>query len=753
MERDLKTPFGRSPEILDVTLRDGSYAIGFGFTTEDTRRITSALEDVGFRWIEVGHGLGLNASNAGKGGAAASDEEYLAAAAESIQQANWGMFCIPGVARLKDLDLASRFGMSFVRVGCNITEIEEARPFIERAKELGFFVSYNAMKSYAVSPEEFGRRSALARSWGVDIVDLVDSAGCMFPSDVTAYCEAAREASDGYLGFHAHDNLSLAMANSLAAIEAGAILIDSSLQGMGRSAGNTVTEALVAVLKRQGHFETMDLNWVLDVGQRLVAPLLKGGGLDPLAVTSGYTGFHSSFTPEVAECAMAHGVDVRDLIERLTNETVVHARPDDLDRLGRDLADGGATKRRTVCASSRSRARSLETVPEPATVALADRARRLAAEGRRLIPLQTGDPDFPTPAPIIEAAHRALLEGETHYSHSRGLPVLREAISERLTAAYGATYSTESEVLVTSGAVHAYYCALRATLDPGDEILIPDPSWATHSSLALVVGGTPVRVPAGLETGFFPTIEALERATTARTRALVVNSPSNPAGMVADQVYLEEVSRFATRRGLYVISDETYERILYDGRKHTCFATLPDAKDRTLLVRSLSKTYAMTGWRIGSLAAPNHLIDLALKASQHSITHVAPFIQCAAAFALSDPDVESEVVRMVATYETRRNRALQIWESYEGSPIKLPRPQGAFYLFLDARALRIPSTEIAERILEETGVVVVPGSAFGPVGGEGFLRATTAAADAVVEEGCQAILDWAERYVEGQSSR
>jgi len=326
------------PDILEVTLRDGSYLIDFQFTAEDTANIASALEAIGFRWIEVGHGLGLNASEAGKGMAAASDEEYLEATAQSLTKAKWGTFFIPGIGRDDDLRLAARYGMSFVRIGTNVTEALQAEPYIALAKELGFIVSYNAMKSYAVSPEEFGRIVGKVHSWGADIACLVDSAGSMDPDLVAAYLRAAKSESACPLGYHGHDNLSLAMANTLRAIEEGAVLVDSSLQGMGRSAGNCVTEVLVAILQRRGMMSHIDLKAAMDVGKGLIQPLLGKRGIDPMAVTSGVAKFHSSFTEKVQGYAHKHHIDVRDLIVRLCQEDQVSAPDELLERLSHELA-------------------------------------------------------------------------------------------------------------------------------------------------------------------------------------------------------------------------------------------------------------------------------------------------------------------------------------------------------------------------------------------------------------------------------
>jgi 4-hydroxy-2-oxovalerate aldolase len=352
--------FAERPDVLEVTLRDGSYLIDFQFTAQDTAVIASALESVGFRWIEVGHGLGFNASASGKGVAAATDEEYLEAAAGTLKTARWGMFFIPGIGRERDLHLASRYKMDFVRIGTDATNISEAERFIRQAKELGMLVSYNAMKSYAVSAEEWGRNAAQVHKWGADIVCLVDSAGSMDPEEVSLYLKAARSCSPVHLGFHGHDNLSLSMANTLRAIDEGAVLVDSSLQGMGRSAGNAITEVLVAVLKKRGLLAGIDMKAVMDIGDGLIRPLLGHRGVDPMAVTGGYARFHSSFTPKAMEYALKYGIDVRDLIVRLCQEDLVSAPDDLLERLSKELAQTKMPHVLSIPVFSVDRTRNLE---------------------------------------------------------------------------------------------------------------------------------------------------------------------------------------------------------------------------------------------------------------------------------------------------------------------------------------------------------------------------------------------------------
>jgi 4-hydroxy-2-oxovalerate aldolase len=347
--------FPSTPQILEVTLRDGSYVIDFQFTANDTALIAGALESVGFRWIEVAHGLGLRASLEPSRKAAATDEEYLEATASTLKEAKWGVFCIPGIATVEDLHIAAKYDMPFVRIGTNVTEAHLAEPFIKEAKNLGMIVSFNAMKSYAVTPEEFGDSGAKVADWGADIVCIVDSAGGMFPEDIEAYMSATQKRTEVPLGFHGHNNLAMSMANTLRAIDCGAVLVDSSLCGMGRSAGNTVTEILVAVMKQRELASDIDLNGVMDLGQGLIAPIMQSHGLDPLGITSGYAQFHSSFTPKVRSYADKHGIDMRDLIVRLCEEDLVNAPDDLLEKLGKELANNRISKNTRIATHSINR--------------------------------------------------------------------------------------------------------------------------------------------------------------------------------------------------------------------------------------------------------------------------------------------------------------------------------------------------------------------------------------------------------------
>jgi aspartate/methionine/tyrosine aminotransferase len=384
-----------------------------------------------------------------------------------------------------------------------------------------------------------------------------------------------------------------------------------------------------------------------------------------------------------------------------------------------------------------------DLIRQSATVAMADRILALKAGGRNIVGLQVGDPDFGTHPAITAAAMKAIQSGLTHYGPSRGYPDLRTAIANKLIRDEGVTYNPDTEILITHGGIHAYYLAMQSILNPGDDVLVPDPSWATHSNMAIMLRGNVIRVPAPADNGFIPHFDSWLKAFTPKTRVIVLNYPSNPTGAFPSREYLQQLQNFAAENNLWIISDEVYGSLYYE-EKPTCAAAIEDAQERTLIVNSLSKSYAMTGWRVGFLAAPARVIENALKAGQNSITCVAPFIQMAAAFALTDPAMQDVTANMRAGYARRRELVLRLSHELESEKVKVIPPQGAFYFFLDLRVLGMSSVEMCERILEDVGVGLVPGSAFGEQG-EGFIRMTIAASDEDVEAGFRKIVAWAER--------
>ena len=304
-----------TPQILECTLRDGSYAINFQFTEEDTRLIVGALERVGFDCIEVGHGMGLGASEKTKSVAAATDKAYLNVTAQTIKNAAWGMFCIPGIAELRHIDMAADYGMKFIRIGTNVEDYKESKLFIERAKKYGMTVYSNLMKSYASSPEEFAFCALEAEKYGSDLVYIVDSAGGMFPEDIERYVNAIREKSSMLrLGFHGHHNLGMGIANALKAVELGIHTIDTSLQGFGRSAGNTPTEQFLCALIRKGIAVTADPIEVMDIAEQYIQPMMQVNGISSVDIISGFAQFHSSYMPIIEKYATQYHVDPRRLI-------------------------------------------------------------------------------------------------------------------------------------------------------------------------------------------------------------------------------------------------------------------------------------------------------------------------------------------------------------------------------------------------------------------------------------------------------
>ncbi len=330
------------PNLLDCTLRDGSYAINFQFTSEDTSVICQALEGAGVDWIEIGHGVGLCASQRGYGDAAETDVAYMKAAASVLDRAHWGLFCITGIATLQALEEAIDHGMGFVRIGVNLESYREARPFIELARKHDLFTCVNFMKSYTRPPEDFARYAQEAEAYGAHLVYLVDSAGGMLPEQVTRYVEAVRARTDSLrLGFHGHNNLGLGVANALRAVELGVEFVDVSLQGMGRSAGNTPSEQFVCALMRKGIDLNIDPIALMDIAERYIRPLQTTGGVDSLDVISGLALFHSSYIGTIQKYASKYRVDPRRLIVAVCEIDKANAPEDMVEAQALRLAEAG----------------------------------------------------------------------------------------------------------------------------------------------------------------------------------------------------------------------------------------------------------------------------------------------------------------------------------------------------------------------------------------------------------------------------
>ena len=366
------------------------------------------------------------------------------------------------------------------------------------------------------------------------------------------------------------------------------------------------------------------------------------------------------------------------------------------------------------------RVRAIEPSP---TVAVSDRARRLQAAGHDVIDLGGGDPDFPTPAHIVAAAVAAMEEGDTHYVASPGIPPLRRAIADKLRADNGVEYDPD-EIIVTPGGKAAILAAILALVDDGDEVLILDPGWVSYAPQVTLAGGQPVRVPLSSADGFAVSEERLRPQLTARTRALIVCSPNNPTGRVLTRDEADAIARVAAEHELLVLSDEIYEKLVYDGAEHIGLASLPGMRERTLTLNGFSKAYAMTGWRLGYLAAPGPIIKQIAKVHSQSATCATSFGQRGAVAALTGP--QGPIGEMVAAYDRRRHLICDGLNAIPG--VRCPLPQGAFYALPDISGTGLSSTRCAELLIDRVGVAVTPGIAFGEAG-EGHIRLSFATSD------------------------
>ncbi len=364
----------------------------------------------------------------------------------------------------------------------------------------------------------------------------------------------------------------------------------------------------------------------------------------------------------------------------------------------------------------------LQSVPPSATVAVSDKARRLKAEGRDVIALAGGDPDFATPQHIVDAAVAAMREGDTHYPPAKGKPALLEAIAGKLERENGVQVNP-SQVVVTPGGKWSLYIAIAAMVNPGDEVLILDPSWVSYGPIVTLCGATPVRITLPSEDNFRITESLLQQHVTERSKVLMVNSPNNPTGRVLTRDEIDAIVSVATEHDLYVISDEVYEHMLYGGAKHYSLAAEPGMAERTITANSFSKTYAMTGWRLGWFAAPEPIAKLAMKLQTQSVTSATSFVMAGGVAALNGP--QDVVKEMMDAYAERREFMLDALDEING--IECAPIEGAFYLFPRFPNSDKNSLELADALLEQADIAATPGIAFGEAG-EGHVRFTIATA-------------------------
>jgi aspartate aminotransferase len=379
------------------------------------------------------------------------------------------------------------------------------------------------------------------------------------------------------------------------------------------------------------------------------------------------------------------------------------------------------------------------------TLAITAKAKKMKAEGVSIISFGAGEPDFNTPQYIIEAAKKALDKGLTKYTESSGIVALKKAIAEKFLKDNNLKYNI-NQIIVSNGAKHSLYNACSAIINEGDEVIIPSPYWLTYPELVKLNGGVPVYIATDKKQGFKVTAKQLEKAITPRTKAFILNSPSNPTGAVYSEEELKALAKVLEQSGIYIISDEIYEKLIYKG-KHISVASLSqELYNKTIVVNGMSKSYSMTGWRIGYLAAPTEIAEAIDAIQSHETSNPNSIAQYASLEALTNPEGEKFLKEMVNTFNERRIYAVNKIKSIKG--IDCYEPEGAFYVMVDIRKLKGKSykgnalggsVDVAEKLLDY-GVAAVPGIAFGD---DGYLRLSIAISLEDIKEG----LDRLEKFV------
>lgn len=376
--------------------------------------------------------------------------------------------------------------------------------------------------------------------------------------------------------------------------------------------------------------------------------------------------------------------------------------------------------------------RDIETLQPSASIALMDKARSMKAAGLDVINLAGGEPDFDTPAAVTLTGIRGLTGGHTHYTAGRGIPALRKRIARKLQEENG-IHCTADNILVTPGAKAAIYCAVRTLVNPGDEVLILDPSWVSYAPIVQAASGIPVNVPLTFEAGYAITREALEANASEKTRVLLLNTPNNPTGRVLTRAEADAVAEFSLAHDIMIVSDEVYEKIIFDGRTHISLGSMPNIADRVVTVNGLSKSAAMTGWRLGYLSAPREVVDQIYLFYQHVFTCLGEFVQEAAAVAF---DCVDEIERMRRSYQTRRDSFIGALQQIPGVTCLVP--EGAFYAWVEIDYKGMDASQLAAHLLDKAFVVTVPGTAYAKSAGK-CLRMCFAAAPEELEKAARQI--------------
>jgi aspartate aminotransferase len=371
----------------------------------------------------------------------------------------------------------------------------------------------------------------------------------------------------------------------------------------------------------------------------------------------------------------------------------------------------------------------LSSIPASVTLAVNDKAKALRAAGRDVIALAGGDPDFNTPEHIVRAGWQAIESGDTHYpAPTKGTKPVLKAVADKMARDNGIHVNPDTDVVVTPGSKWALYIALAAILNPGDEVLYPEPIWPSYPAMISLAGGTPVAVHTSSEDNFTLTADLLRDRLTPQTKAIMINSPNNPTGRVFTRAEIEAIVEVATEADLYVLADEIYEKLVFDDHKHYSLAAEPGMAERTLTTNGLSKSYAMTGWRLGWLVGPTPIMRLATRMHSQTITSAASFAMAAAVAALEGPQDVVEEMRL--SYQARRDFIVPALNEIEG--IECALPEGAFYVLPRFTHTRKNSLDVAEALLEKAEIAATPGVAFG-ASSEGHVRFSIATAMSELE--------------------
>lgn len=372
----------------------------------------------------------------------------------------------------------------------------------------------------------------------------------------------------------------------------------------------------------------------------------------------------------------------------------------------------------------------IQRVTPSMTLAISAKAKAMQADGIDVCSFSAGEPDFDTPDHIKAAAKKALDEGKTNYGPAAGEPRLRAAIAQKLQQDNNLDYDSEN-IIVTNGGKHSLYGLMMATINPGDEVIIPAPFWVSYPEMVKLAGGTPVVVPTAADSGYKITPSQLQAAITPRTKLFILNSPSNPTGAVYTPTEITKLADVIVSHGIYVVSDEIYEKILYDGAQHLSIgAVSSEAFERSIVSNGFAKAYAMTGWRIGYLAGPKSLITAMNTLQSQSTSNVCTFAQYGAIAALEDSQHCVETMRQA--FEIRRTRILEYVNAIP--KLSAPSPKGAFYLYVNIHELGISSLDFCNTLLKEEHVATIPGVAFGA---EGTIRLSYAASIDTIERGME----------------